>query len=657
MALPFINDTVGDLLNNYVKFITKQMQTVADALFGAENENNDKPVPFPSTLQARGLIEFEALGLGVDLQPLVDAGYYGWDFNYGRFDVLYGVNINYNNGNLTVGGLTPIGKFDGSRWSNVVPAAWDLAESLVVNYVNQHANEYTFSKSTYPNLPVLHDDIVDWAGNYIRFYQDNNGTKVFNGFTTSFPKSDGNLITANEVNIRFYDILTKTGDVYNSRDFNIAQNIAGGYFVQKNDALFITNTDNQQFINDYITNNNSEHNYTYNYTTENGDTITTYYGDNYVITKSDPDAKVTYDEYKEILDVVSNQINIDTGTHIKVPTYTDNKYGPPAKIEDIETDMDLAYISGVAGMVHYIKINDTGLATADDISDALSRFDITTIGKDLLRNFVSFKVFALLDIDPDNTVTKEITVAGHILKDSNDNNLQGQYIGGVTAHDFTIGTVQPIFRDFRDYEPYTKIEAYVPFCGWFKLPSWCMGKTIHGTMFTDICNGTVKAVIYANRSVVAEVGGCCAFDIPFVAESTGMKAGAVISSALNTVAMAGATAAAPNIATGIAAVTSAANFATSINSNDTVLKGVMGDGSNLNGLLHTYLKISRPQTPTEFPIIPNTYKHEYGLPCYQELDINEGDGFTQVIDAKINGTMTSREKQMIIDGFRHGLIL
>lgn len=334
---------------------------------------------------------------------------------------------------------------------------------------------------------------------------------------------------------------------------------------------------------------------------------------------------------------------------------------PPAPIagdnENEEVEMPLAYIGGTGGFVQFIKINSAGLASADDISAALSRFEITTIGKDLLRNFVSYKCFAVIKIDPNDTVTRQIKVDGHALTDENGNPLNGQVIGSVLPIDFTIGTPSRYFNDFRDFAPYTKLEAYVPFCGWFTLPSWCIGRKIHGTMFTDLYNGTVKAVIYASDTVVAEIGGCCAYDIPFVADATGAKAGAVISSALSTAAATAATVSLPNVSTGIAAATSAANTICAVNSNVTTLKGVLGDGSNLNGLLHCYLKITRPQSPTRNNVIPGTYKHEIGMPTYKEIKLASGDGYTQVNDANISGAMTAREKQMIIDGFRHGLIL
>lgn len=331
--------------------------------------------------------------------------------------------------------------------------------------------------------------------------------------------------------------------------------------------------------------------------------------------------------------------------------------GGDVSITDKEHEMPLAYISGNAGMVTFYEINKTGLASADDISDAISRFDISQIGKDALRNLISFKAFAAISVN--DTVDRQIKIAGIPLEDSGGNALTGRVIGGVKPLDLfaTSGgvTIPTLYNDYRDYEPFTKLQMYVPFCGWFSLPSWCIGKKITGTMFTDLYNGTVKAVIYASQTVVAEVGGCCAYDIPFVADATGAKASAVISSALTTAAAVGATVAMPNVATGIAAVSSAANLAATLNGSDTTLKGVLGDGSNLNGLLHVYIKVSRPNSPNGSTAIPDSYKHEIGIPTMKEVQISAGDGYIQVMDAKVTGTMTAREKQMIVDGFRHGL--
>ena len=384
-----------------------------------------------------------------------------------------------------------------------------------------------------------------------------------------------------------------------------------------------------------------------------GKTLNTFWNDDHIyLGEMKAGAKTTGVFIKGTDLLTSNTINKGAFS-----SQTDFDPSSGGAISDKEANMPYAYISGNAGMVTFYEINKAGLASADDISDAISRFDIAQIGKDLLRNFISFKAFAAISVD--DTVDRQIKISGIGLEDSGGHELTGRVIGGVKPIDlFPVsgGVMIPtLYNDYRDYEPYTKIQMYVPFCGWFPLPSWCIGRKITGTMFTDLYNGTVKAIIYASQTVVAEVGGCCAYDIPFVADATGAKAGAVISSALNTAAAVGATVAMPNVATGIAAVSAAANLAATLNGNDTTLKGVLGDGSNLNGLLHVYIKVSRPKSPNGVTSIPDSYKHEIGIPTMKEIKISAGDGYIQVMDAKVNGTMTAREKQMIVDGFRHGL--
>lgn len=355
--------------------------------------------------------------------------------------------------------------------------------------------------------------------------------------------------------------------------------------------------------------------------------------------------------------IMPNEFDDYTGIN-KSGSIVHPKYNPtPSGGNDgaNEKDMNTVTASGNAGMVTYYEINKTGTATATAISDAISKFDITQIGKDLTRNLVSYKAFAILPIQ--THLLSIIHVGGNDLQTEQGVDLYGDAVQ--TLHKIDLGTIRinRAYNDYRDFAPYTKIEMYVPFCGWFTLPSWAMGKTISGEMWVDLYNGTVKAVIKASRTVVAEVGGCCAYDVPFVAESTGAKAGAVISSALATVGMTAATIATPNIATATAAISSAANLACSLNANATALKGCMGDGSNINGLNQVWIKVTRPRTPSGDKSIPNAYKHEYGIPCGKQLTLTAGDGFTQILDANITGTMSAREKQMIIDGFRHGLIL
>ena len=338
------------------------------------------------------------------------------------------------------------------------------------------------------------------------------------------------------------------------------------------------------------------------------------------------------------------------------PKFNPSGGGGGGNITDKEQNVDLITQGGNAGFIHFIEINTASTATANQISEALSQFDISTIGKDLLRNLISYKVFACLNTT--GGLSRAINIDGHQLE-LNGNVLRGNYIsqGDVASVDLGTIVISRTFYDYRDFAPYTKIEMYIPFCGWIDLPSWCMGKTITGTMWVDLANGTCKAVIKASKTPVAEVGGNVSYDIPFIANATGAKAGAVISSALASVAAGAGAITAPNFASVTGAVSAGANLASALNHNSTTMRGVLGDGSNTNGIADVWVKVTGPDSPDNDKEIPTAYKHNHGIPCGKSLKLASGDGFTQVLDANITGAMTDREKQMIIDGFRHGLIL
>lgn len=322
---------------------------------------------------------------------------------------------------------------------------------------------------------------------------------------------------------------------------------------------------------------------------------------------------------------------------------------PPAPDKhDNEVDMNLTHLSTLNGFVKYYIM---GISTVDDLADAMNAFDITLIGKDLLTNLISYKMFAIPSGNFSTGTTRTITIAGHEMKKSNNDPIQAPIVTDITPIDLDSITINHVYNDFRDYEPYTKIEMFVPFCGWFTLPPWCMGRTISGKMYIDLPNGTVKAIIKASQTVVAEIGGTCAVDVPFVAQAVGSKTAAVISNMAN--GLISATNPTPQ-----GLISSSMGIATALNHNYTQCKGVMGDGSNVQGLDKIYIKVTRP-APTEKANgeISAEYKHERGLPCGKYMTLAKGDGFTQITDANITGNMTAREKQMIVDGFRHGLIL
>ena len=343
------------------------------------------------------------------------------------------------------------------------------------------------------------------------------------------------------------------------------------------------------------------------------------------------------------------QSEIDTYTDLNHPVPTGGGGGGGGGGGDNEIDIPARDHASINGFVKYYLIDRT---TADRLSDALSRVDWTTIGRDLMACLISYKLFAVSGFS--QGAARTITIGGVEMTDAGGDGIQGIPVTGVSSIHIGSISIPHTFNDFRDYAPYTKIEIFVPFCGWAQLPSWSMGKTISGDIYIDLANGTVKALIYASRTVVAELGGNCATDIPFSATANGVKAANVISNLAS-----GMTAAFNPTPQGI--ISGGVGILTAFNANYTNVKGVMGDGSNIDGITGVLIKVTRPasidDSMNDLRTIPSQYKHDRGIPCGKQLTLAAGDGYTQVIDANISGNMTAAEKQMIIDGFRHGLII
>lgn len=323
---------------------------------------------------------------------------------------------------------------------------------------------------------------------------------------------------------------------------------------------------------------------------------------------------------------------------------------PNPDAHDNEIDVTMSAFTPSAGFVRYIEMSYDKLITLASSFNAYNS-SIWNIGGDLMKNLISLKVFACSGTH--SGIIRNIHIAGHEMTDGNNNPIDGNYINDLGVVE--LGTIQVgsqfRFNDWRDFAPYTKIECFVPCCGWAQLPPWVMGRPVTGTLYIDLPNGSCKAVIKAGRTPVAEIGGCCAVDMPLSSVATGAKAAGIINSLANG-AVAAFNPTPQNLISGSFGIMSA------FNANFTETKGTMGDGSNINGCTEFLIKVTRPaSTDTRNGEITNRYKHEKGIPCAKTKTLVSGQGFTQIMDANINGAMTDREKQMIIDGFRHGLIL
>ena len=99
---------------------------------------------------------------------------------------------------------------------------------------------------------------------------------------------------------------------------------------------------------------------------------------------------------------------------------------------------------------------------------------------------------------------------------------------------FSGKTINPKFGDsFLDYQPFTKMELYVPFCGTIQLnPADIIGRQLNVQLVVDFTTGTCTGFIMSNDLVIETLNGNIAIDIPV----TGIQAATVASQLNNAIA-------------------------------------------------------------------------------------------------------------------------
>ena len=71
------------------------------------------------------------------------------------------------------------------------------------------------------------------------------------------------------------------------------------------------------------------------------------------------------------------------------------------------------------------------------------------------------------------------------------------------------------YNDFRDFEPYTKLSLYIPFCGTINIPtSEIMGHSLNVKLAVDLQTGACTGFVMADSICIATASGTMSIDIP-----------------------------------------------------------------------------------------------------------------------------------------------
>lgn len=665
-------EKLGEYLSNFIDFVYNNIET----MYGAEHDNEHEPITIPSNIYYSCYGLYYANLTGVDFSA-------SW-WHGGNWSIIYSFDVTFANGDLRYGGFAELGRYNKTDWDAIdtIPeygVSPDAAYNILHGYIESNEQMYVYSSEP-ESTPYTYTATIDSVYNCPKFMfaKNNNYGAVYSkyqGGDGQLPdiSPTGTLFSAQYINLYFWPFnFIDEGDGYIRADTGLNAIPTSYLWSRYGDGLLLTKTNDTSVINNYVTNNGAEHNYTYTYETEHGDEVTVYYGDNYVIYKCDDDAQITYDDNYNII----NKIKEDTDVPVDNPTYHDKKYGPPVDPDDdIEVDMPLNDAAFGTGLSHYY-VTTVDAPVLNDISEAMSSWNITNTGKDLYRNLLSCRITKVGPIPAENST---FVIYGEELQ-YNGSPISINKITGNPSMDLGEYEILPKFNDFRDYAPYTKIEMFIPYCGWVALPSHVMSseekpKIITGTLLCDIIAGTCKAVIKCNDTVVAEASGFTAVDVPFTGENVGMKMAGIASaitsygnSSAKTVGNiasgglsggAGAGAAAAGGLVGL--LGSYAQMYSAFNANYTEICGKTGDGCNVAGLNKVYIKIQRPKTGgySEPDFVPEDYGHTTGFIAMKKGQISKCEGLIVCSNPDTSGIggATDREKKMIKNLLESGIIV
>lgn len=225
-------------------------------------------------------------------------------------------------------------------------------------------------------------------------------------------------------------------------------------------------------------------------------------------------------------------------------------------------------------------------------------------------------------------------------------------------------TVQEYWGNCLDYNPYTKISIFLPFCGTYELDAdEVMGKTLNVSYRIDIMSGACLATIKIDGSVFYQYSGQCSAQVPLSSVSFDQFLSSMINLGVATATGVGAIGAA---GAGVKEAETAFQAAGSSGSGGTALMearehlssvktqsansiadatvgavmgskgfythaGAMSGSPGFLGVRTPYLTIKRPEQ-----LIPSMYGKFHGYPCNTTAVLGDLTGYTEVGDIRLN---------------------
>lgn len=233
---------------------------------------------------------------------------------------------------------------------------------------------------------------------------------------------------------------------------------------------------------------------------------------------------------------------------------------------------------------------------------------------------------------------------------------QGSYsTTGIIASKY----IEATHNNFLDYEPYTSLSLYLPFCGSCNLDAnLFVGKTVNVDYYFDIFSGDVIANVYANGTLYKTLSGNFTISQPITSQNVGLQKDTVIKGAVGVAtnmlgtagfAMSGNISGALSGAVG-ATISSISTYTHLNGISPTATKG--GGGRSIfytckNIILYKSTAIENH----------GTYEKYRGKVCNYDSKLSECHGYTVVDNPHLEIKCTNTEKDEIKKLLEDGVIL
>lgn len=330
---------------------------------------------------------------------------------------------------------------------------------------------------------------------------------------------------------------------------------------------------------------------------------------------------------------------------------------PPAPVDGFSPN-EYRTSGDVNGLGRFYLMSGTNL---DALSDAIKS---APLGFDLRNSLISCYSIpndgGLVDAPIPSTIKFRLGGVGVDRIEVWDTQVNANRIIGSTQGKI-LGRVQiPRPTDtFLDFEPYTTLELYVPFCGWCSLPpSLCVGKEIVVKLYTNVPLCSCRVVVEVGGCAVAHMQGVWGSMVPFTSDGSAIKNAEVTKNVIDVlgsaiVGVAGAaTGSEMAIAAGITgAIGSATQAGLNSRKNYGYYVGSSGDSTTFNMGNRCWYKLVYPE-----PDIPSSYGHVVGYICNKTMGITNGMGFTIIDDPRINVNCTDVERDELRELLLKGVI-